>query len=207
MEAKEKKPIYKKWWFWLIIVVVVIGVLGATDEDEPSVVEDNQATEQESDEIETTEDNEEIEPEEEPEEELEDETEEPEDMEFGVGESIQLGDNILTVSNVEKSQGDDFDNPSEGKEYVIVTVEIENAGDENISYNPLNFKMQNSNGQIENQAFTIIDTDTSLSSGELAPGGNVSGTIVFEQPIDDPGLILIYEPSFWGNDEIRININ
>lgn len=85
-------------------------------------------------------------------------------------------------------------------------VEIENSGDENISYNPFNFKMANSEGQIVDQALTIIDNDTSLESGELAPGGTVSGTIVFEQPIDDPELQLQFEPSFWSSDMVKINL-
>lgn len=28
MEAKTKKPVYKKWWFWLIIGLVVCGAIG-----------------------------------------------------------------------------------------------------------------------------------------------------------------------------------
>src|SRR5699024_8556670 len=97
--------------------------------------------------------------------------------------------------------------PSEGNEYVIVHVTIENNGEDKISYNPFNFKMMNSNGQIEDQGLIMVDSDTSLSSGELAPGGNVSGTLSFEQPIDDDGLKLIFEPSFWGTDEIIFNIS
>ena len=27
-EAKQKKPIFKKWWFWVIIVVVVVAIAG-----------------------------------------------------------------------------------------------------------------------------------------------------------------------------------
>lgn len=71
---------------------------------------------------------------------------------------------------------------------MIVHVSIENNGDEDTSYNPYDFKMKNRNGQIEDPAFSIIDSDTALNSGELASGGNVSGTMVFEQEIDDDQL-------------------
>src|SRR5699024_1679941 len=104
---------------------------------------------------------------------------------------------ILTVTDVTKSSGSDFDKPKDGKEYVIVHVSIENNSDKEVSYNPFDFKMKNSQGQIESQAFTTVDSDTSLSSGDLAEGGNVSGTVSFEQPIDDGNLQLIFEPSFW----------
>lgn len=125
---------------------------------------------------------------------------------FSVGESIQLGDNVLTVDKVDKSAGSDFDKPKEGHEYLILTVTINNAGKENISYNQFDFKMLNSDGQIQDTAFSIIDTDTSLGSGELAPGGKVSGTIVFEQPKDDPGLQLQYTPGFWSDKTIKVDL-
>src|SRR5690625_2953872 len=104
------------------------------------------------------------------------------------------------------SGGDDFDKPKEGKEYVIVHVSIENNGDEDTSYNPYDFKMKNRNGQIEDPAFSIIDSDTALNSGDLASGGNVSGTMVFEQEIDDDQLQLIFEASFWSDKEIVFNL-
>nr|WP_243462948.1 DUF4352 domain-containing protein [Mesobacillus boroniphilus] len=101
----------------------------------------------------------------------------------------------MTVTKVEKSAGSEFDQPKDGHEYVVVTVEIENAGDENISYNPFDFKMANSQGQIVDQAFTTIDTSTALQSGELAPGGKVSGTIAFEQPAGDSACSFSTRPA------------
>lgn len=198
MADKVNKPIYKKWWFWVLLVLVVIIFANMGDEEETA---ENEGTTQNA--TNTTDNNAS------PDEGAQDETtqnEEPAKDVYAVGEEVQLGDNVLTVTNVEKSQGDDFDKPKEGHEYVIVTVQIKNAGSENISYNPFDFKMANSQGQILDQAFTIIDTDTSLQSGELAPGGNVSGTIVFEQPTGDTGLQLQYTPSFWGDDTVKVNL-
>lgn len=133
-------------------------------------------------------------------------TKEPEKTEFAIGEAVQLKDNVLTVNKIEKSAGTDFDTPKDGMEYVIVTVTIENAGKDNINYNPLDFKMANSQGNITDGAFTIIDSETALSYGELAPGGKVSGTISFEQPKDDPKLQLQYQPSFWSSKTVKVNL-
>ena len=125
---------------------------------------------------------------------------------FEIGDDVDLGGTVVTVTNVEKSSGGDFDKPKEGMEYVIVSLRIYNNSDEKITYNPFDFEMQNSKGQITEKGFAIVDTDTSLSSGELVAGGEVEGTIAFEEPIDDPGLVLIYSPSFWDDDEvIRFN--
>lgn len=197
---KVKKPFYKKWLFWVIIAVVAIAAIFSDDEEttEPDKSEPVSAQVEADDEA--------TEPE------KEDETDEPEEepeekTEFGVNEKVEFEGRVLEVMNIEKSSGSDFESPKDGHEYVIVTVLIENNSDKEVSYNPFDFKMQNSQGQIESQTFTIIDSDTSLSSGDLAPGGSVTGTLVWEQPIDDDGLVLIFEPSFWSNKQVKINLN
>ena len=129
-----------------------------------------------------------------------------EKTEYDQGEEAILENGAITVTKVERSQGNTFDKPKEGKEYVIVTVNIENKGKNNLSYNPWYFKLQNSQGQQESMTFTTIDKDTSLQSGELIPGGKVTGTVTFEQPKGDAGLILIYNDNIWSSKELKIKL-
>ena len=126
--------------------------------------------------------------------------------EYSQGEEAILGDGAITVTKVEKSQGNEWDKPKTNKEFVIVSVTIENKETNNLSYNPLYFKMQNSQGQQESMTFTTINQDTALQSGELIAGGKVSGTIAFEQPIGDTGLMLIYNDSIWSSKELKIKL-
>lgn len=138
------------------------------------------------------------------------EVQEPEgNSTYGVNEPAQITDVELIVTNVEKSSGTQYSKAKEGMEYVIVTVKYKNVGDkENVSYNPYDFKIKNSKGQITNQTFTMVNTDTALSSGELAPGGEIEGTIAFEQPKDDAGLVLQYTASILSSSpEIEFNLN
>jgi hypothetical protein len=189
---KMKKPFYKKWWVWLIGIIAVFAIAGGGGEEEETATKGSSVTAETSTTENTT---------------NQEETKtEPAKEEYAVGEQVQLGDNLLTVTKVDKSAGGDFDKPKDGHEYVIVTVEINNAGDENISYNPFDFKMSNSQGQIVDQAFTTVDTNTALQSGELAPGGKVSGTIAFEQPAGDTDLQLQYTPGFWSDKTIKVNL-
>lgn len=190
MTEKSKKPFYKKWWVWLVAIIVAVAVAGGGGEEEAATKVDGEAAEATSA----------------PEKKVEEKEKEPVKEVFAVGEKVQLGDNVLTVTKVERSAGSEFDQPKGGHEYVIITVEINNAGTENISYNPFDFKMANSQGQIVDQAFTTVDTDTALQSGELASGGKVSGTIAFEQPAGDTGLQLQYSPSFWSDKTIKVNL-
>lgn len=199
---KAKKPFYKKWWFWVIIVIVIAAFGSTLDDEDPS--KNDEKSEPSSTVTESTDDNDQNE---ESTSNTDTEEAEEEKTNFGINEEIEFGDRIVAITDVEYSDGNDFDKPQEGKEYVIVSVTIENDSDEEISYNPLHFKMQNSQGQIEDKAFTVVDSDTALSSGDLAPGGSVSGTITFEQPKDDGELILIFEPGFWSNKRITIDLN
>lgn len=129
-----------------------------------------------------------------------------ETLEYNQGEAATLGDAVIKVTKVEKSQGNDWNKPKSGKEFVIITVSIENKGSSKLSYNPYDFKLQNSQGQQENITFTTINNNTSLSSGELVAGGKVSGTIAFETTKGDKGLALIYSDSILSSKELKIKL-
>ncbi|MCI9087808.1 MAG: DUF4352 domain-containing protein [Clostridia bacterium] len=129
-----------------------------------------------------------------------------ETLEYNQGDAATLGDAVIKVTKVEKSQGNDWNKPKSGKEFVIITVSIENKGSGKLSYNPYDFKLQNSQGQQESMTFTTIDNDTALSSGELVAGGKVSGTIAFETTKGDKGLSLIYSDSILSSKELKIKL-
>lgn len=187
--ALNKQPIYKKWWIWVIALVVATGVIGgaSSGEGEQEAKTDTNkttASDKKNDEV------------------------KPEVKEFyEIGEEVKLGENILIVNSVKKSNGSQYDKPKGGHEFIIVDVTIKNGGKSEISYNPFDFSMQNSQGQITDQAFTLINTDNQLNSGELAAGGKVSGTIAFEQPTGDKGLILKYKYNIFSDKDVKIKVN
>ena len=111
---------------------------------------------------------------------------------FTINETAIYEDVHYTVTNVEYSNGNDWDKPSEGKNYVIVTIKIENKSNEKISYNGLDWTMLNSEGQEDSETFSTIDSDTNLGSGDLASGGSKTGTLVFEENKSDTSLKLLY---------------
>lgn len=130
-----------------------------------------------------------------------------EKKDFKIGDTVALKGLNLTVTKVDKSNGTDFEKPKSGNEYIIVHVKIQNKGADKISYNPFYFKVQNSKGQITQEAFTTIDKDSVLNSGDLAANGEIEGTITFEEPKDDNGLVLQYQDNVFLKDEkIAINL-
>lgn len=123
---------------------------------------------------------------------------------FNINETAVYEDVHYTVTNVEYSNGDDWDKPADGKNYVIVTVKIENKSGEKIAYNSLDWTMLNSEGQEDDETFSTIDSDTNLSSGDLAAGGSKTGTLVFEEKKDESSLKLLYYSDMFFDDEHTI---
>lgn len=111
---------------------------------------------------------------------------------FKVGDIVKYNDIELSVTKVRTTKGSEFDSPKAGCDYVIATVKYKNSGKDNIAYNPFDFKMKNSKGQITDMGYVSDINKTQLNSGNLAPGGEVSGDIAFEEPIGDKGLVLQY---------------
>lgn len=110
---------------------------------------------------------------------------------YKVGEEAQINNVAITVNKVQKSLGDDYVNPSQGNEFVIVTVKEKNTAiSEKIDYNEAYYQIQNSKGQIKNLAVNAFDKR--LDSGSLMPGGEANGTLTFEVLKNDPQLTLIY---------------
>lgn len=126
--------------------------------------------------------------------------------EYAVGEAVKQDDITLTVTDVQRnySTGNEFDKPESGKELVRVNVKLENGSKTSASYSDANFKIQDSTGNRLYTTFTTVPNALS-SAGELAPGGSVTGNIVFTVPRDDKGLKLIFDGSFWSS-EITIKL-
>jgi hypothetical protein len=116
-----------------------------------------------------------------------------EKTEFAVGETINIDSRQLTVTNVERNYqtGNQFSQPESGNEFVLVTVNIQNNSKSDLMYSTFNFQLQDTNGVKHNEAIMAI-TEGRLSTGTLAPGGKITGKLVYEVPQDDSGLKLVF---------------
>jgi len=135
-----------------------------------------------------------------------DETKNSPEKIYSVGESADISGTVVTVTKSYKTYGTELIQPKTGYEFIVVFVKIQNKGTNSITYNPFDFKMQNSKGQILDCGIFTPDGFTRLDAGELLAGGEVEGTISFEEPVNDNGLILIYKPSVWTNETLKFNI-
>lgn len=183
MNTKEKKPIFKRWWFWVAVIVLLIGVgsvAGGGNSNPTSGGNTNSSADKKAE----------------------------EKTELAVNEKATFDDKSITVTEVQRNYdtGNQFSQPESGKEFVIVTVAITNDGDGTLDYNTLNFKLQDSNGVQQNEAFSAL-SEGKLNSGSLAAGGKVTGKLAYEVPKDDAGLKLLYQDfSFFDNKAITFKL-
>lgn len=179
-----KKAWYKKWWVWVIIVILLFGIGGAMGGDDSAPTSGGNSS--------SSADN----------------KAEEEKTEFAVGETATFDDKSITVTDVQRNYdtGNQFAQPESGKEFVIVTVKITNDSDTTLDYNTFEFKMQDSDGVQQNEAFTAL-AEGKLDSGTLAAGGKVTGKLAYEVPKGDKGLKLLYQNfSFFDNKAITFNL-
>ncbi|MFA5030369.1 MAG: DUF4352 domain-containing protein [Patescibacteria group bacterium] len=118
--------------------------------------------------------------------------------EYAVGDTVKISDYTMTINKIERKWQSpaNYDKPESGREYVLAEVTITNEGKSSISYNTFDFKMQDSNGVQKTEAYTMATNK--LNSGDLAPGGKITGNLVYDVPLDATGLKLLFNPTFWG---------
>lgn len=186
MKHQDSKPWYKKWWVWLIIVIALIFVGNAIGGGENQPDSSSSSSDQTSQE----------------------KPKEDEKTNYAVGETVDIDERKITVSEVQRNfdTGNQFAQPESGKEFVVVTISIENGSDNEMTYGTYDFKMQDSNGVQQMEAITAI-SEGKLNSGSLAAGGKVSGKLAYEVPQGDTGLKLLFEnPNLFNNKKITFSL-
>ena len=186
-KAKSEKPFYKKAWFWIVIVVII--AIGSQYKQPEKVGENKNPESNVSSQIQNS------------------EKKKEEKTEFNVGDIIAFDGKELTVEKVERNwnSGNSYLKPKDGKEYVKVSVKIENKSETEMNYNVFEFKAEDSNGAAESANGQTYSLPDSLGSGDLVKGGKKSGSMIFEVPAGS-SLKLHYHPSFWSNKKVIVNL-
>jgi len=91
-----------------------------------------------------------------------------------------------------------------GKASYAITVSYKNTGSEALSFNPFDWSLEDANGA-RSQDTAIIDGKDGMSSGEIAPGGSLTGIIYFapKTPISK----VVYKPSFLSSEDEKATWN
>lgn len=123
---------------------------------------------------------------------------------FGVGESAELKDIVVTLVSVEESSGSQFNQPTDGNVFVICEFEIENNSSSEINVSSLLSFAAYCDDYSLNFSLTALLEKGNMNQldGQIAAGKKMNGIIGYEVPIGWNELEIRFTPSFWSGNEI-----
>lgn len=189
-EYKVKKPFYKRVWFWILVIIVLVVIGGGLNNKGKTSSESTEKTAvSKTDKTSASTAS----------------SSEPEDKVYKVGEVASYKGYEIKVNNVKFDQGDDINTPDSGKQYVIANITITNNTDKSQDYNPFFFKL-NADGNKTDFSEITTNVEDTLHSGSLDKGATVTGNLVGQAKTDAKSLQLQYQPSFWNDKSIKIDL-
>ncbi|MGX7153413.1 DUF4352 domain-containing protein [Enterococcus sulfureus] len=162
----------------VVVVIFIIGALGGGEEKATKVASNNSSNTKTS---ETT----------------KEET-------FNVGDTADLKGYQITVNSVEFSNGNEYQQPAEGKQYVIINITIKNNTGDKAAFNPLDYSI-NEDGVSSTAGFGYLDGVETLNSGDLDNGATITGNLIGEAN-PNAKLKLRYEGNYFLKDK-QIDFN
>lgn len=128
---------------------------------------------------------------------------EPEKTTFGVGEQVSLNDIIVTLNNVNESNGAQYMGPSDGKIFVLCEFEIENNSDKDIAVSSLMSFEAYVDGYSTGMNLTAtVSSDKQQLDGSVAAGKKMNGVIGYEINASWKELEIRFTPDFWSGKDI-----
>lgn len=134
-------------------------------------------------------------------------TDTDENKEYKVGDTVSVSDTEITVTDVKRNYSAKYGTPSDGQEFVKVTLKFKNTSNKTISTVGSGFKLQDGNGVVETSSFKgSSGLDDRFDYSEVASNGTKTGSLVFEVPKGDNNLTFIYEPNVFTEKQVKIKL-
>lgn len=172
-----------------VAVFIVIGVVvaGFGKDDGPKKVNTNNSVEDDTKNDATTEEN-------------------KKDT-FTVGETAEMQDIQVTLSNYEESECSSFYKPSEGKVFVLAEFEIANNSDKDLAISSLlSFKAYADDYSLNYSVAAMIDKSDSTLDGSVAAGKKMKGWIGYEVNADWGKVEIEFSPEVWKSKKFKFLI-
>ena len=121
---------------------------------------------------------------------------------FGVGESAELNDIIVTLVGATESEGGDFNSPEEGNIYLLCDFNIKNNSSEDITVS----SVMCFSAYVDDYSTSMsLSAQLASENGQLdeavAAGKKMTGSIGFEVPSDWKEIEVRFKPDFWSNKQ------
>lgn len=181
---KAKKKWYQKWWVW-VLIVLVIAIIGSNMNSSDDTTTTAQTSAQ-NDSSDKSTDGDKKEQGKEPEKKEVEKKEENRTI-TEPGQTIETKNFKFTVESLEKVKSDNqFLQPEEGKEFIAVSVLIENISEKDYSVSSIMMFNAYQDGFSINEDLSAhaAKGGTTTLNGDLAAGKKIRGNLMYQVPTD-----------------------
>lgn len=123
---------------------------------------------------------------------------------FKVGDTVELDDVVVTLLNVTKSTGSQFNKPDEGNVYVLCEFEISNNSKDELAVSSmLSFEAYCDDYACDYSLGALMEKgNKDQLDGSVAPSKKMKGVVGYEVPADWKELEIHYTLDILDNNEI-----
>jgi len=124
---------------------------------------------------------------------------------FLVGEHVAIGDYVMVLNGFSESEGQTWDKPSNGNQFVNFDITIHNVSTELRSISSLFvFEVRDSSGK--GYGSILSKEDLPRLDGYILPGGTLNGIVSFEIPYDALLETLIFDYSLFSTGQVTFDL-
>lgn len=127
---------------------------------------------------------------------------------FGLLETAEMNDVQVRMTDYVESKGSEWNEPQEGKVYVLVEFEISNNSDSDISVSSLlSFDAYADGYATDLSLGALIDNENEQLDGSIASGMKMRGWVGYEIPEDWKDLEIHFTENVWSGNKFKFLIS
>lgn len=128
---------------------------------------------------------------------------------FYVGETAELNNVQVTMTDYSESYGSDFNYPAGGNVFVLVEFEIVNNSNSDLTISSmLSFSAYADDYALDYSLGALMEKGSSNQlDGTIAAGKRMKGVIGWEVPLDWKTIEIHFTDNVWSNNKFRFEIN
>lgn len=126
---------------------------------------------------------------------------------FGIGETAEMNDVQVTMTDYSESNGSEWNEPADGKIYVLVEFEIQNNSDSELAISSaLSFEAYADDYAANDSLGALMENKETQLDGSIASGKKMRGWVGYEVPVDWKKLEIHFTDNVWSSDKFKFEI-
>lgn len=126
---------------------------------------------------------------------------------FAIGETAEMNDVQVTMTDYSESNGSEWNEPADGKIFVLVEFEIQNNSDSELAVSSaLSFEAYADDYAANVSLGALIENEQTQLDGSIAPGKKMRGWVGYEVPVEWKNLEIHFTDNVWSSDKFKFEI-